>query len=204
MLRRSQAPILLIGPDVAVQTAEPSAALVVGVDRAAINLSIVPAIVAWQATFGGLPPRLVEVIGPGDDEEPARQRLDDLAAELAAQHVNASTHVVIADDPVRGLEDAAADLDDAVYVAVSARYTDGRLHWHSTTQQLVAHAAHPVLVVPARAVPAIDPPEAHVVDEHHPFHDRSTVPGDRGPTVARTHLDEPPRGHLDTALPITP
>jgi nucleotide-binding universal stress UspA family protein len=214
VLRRSQGPVLLIGPDVADpwradrSPADPSSsglspALVVGVDRAAINLSTVPAIVAWRATFGGPPPRLVEVIRPGDDDLPARQRLDDLAAELAAHHIPAATRVVVADDPVRGLQDAAADLDDAVYVAVSARYTDGRLHWHSTTQQLVARAAHPVLVVPARAVPALDLPVGGAAEDHRPFHDGTIAPVDVERVEVRTRPGARP-DHRDTPVAITP
>ena len=66
-----------------------------------------------------------------------------------------------------------------VYVAVSARYTDDRLHWHSTTQRLVAHASGPVLVVPARALPAEvqPPPVQHMTEEHPAFHDRTTPAG---------------------------
>lgn len=177
VLRRSQVPVLLIGPGVPEDHAPASSSLVVGVDGEATDVSSVPAIVSWQATFGNRPPHLVEVIGPFDDDKPAQRRLDDVAADLAERDVRTAKHIVIADDPIVGLDDAAANLDDPVYVAVSARYTDGRLHWHSTTQRLVAHARYPVLVVPARALPAPELPQPAPagIEEHCPFHDRTTA-----------------------------
>ena len=185
VLRRSQVPVLLIGPSVSQDHAPPSMSLVVGVDREATNMSTVPAIASWHATFDGPPPHLVDVIGRFDDDQPARRRLDELAAALAGHDIHAAEHVVIADDPITGLDAVAAGVDDPVFVAVSARYTDGRLHWHSTTQRLVAHAPCPVLVVPARPLPAPASPQPGTagVGEQRAFHDRTTPAGAQ-PAVA--------------------
>ncbi len=176
VLRRSQVPVLLIGPSVTERHAPASSALIVGLDRDTRAVSTVPVIVAWQATFGGQPPSLVEVVGPFEDDRTARRRLDEVAGDLAARHVAAAKHIVIAEDPVAGLEDVTLELDGPVYVAVSARYTDGRLHWHSTTQRLVAHARCPVLVVPARALPAptLPHPAPEGAENHRAFHDRTS------------------------------
>jgi nucleotide-binding universal stress UspA family protein len=183
VLRRGQGPVLLIGPSVPDDSAPTLTSLVVGVDREAINSRTVPSIVSWQSTFAGDRPQLVEVVGPFDDDRPARSRLDDLAAELAAQHIRASSRVTVADDPIAGLDDAIVGLDGPVFVAVSARYTDGRLHWHSTTQRLVAHAGCPVLVVPARPMLLPDHP---VIEDHRPFHDRTSTACDATPAMAGT------------------
>ena len=151
VLRRSAAPVLLIGPNVPADYGARSTTLIVGVDQDDVNDQTVPAIVSWQSTFVSNLPLLADVVGPFDDTRPARHRLDEVEARLAAQQIQASTRLVVAENPITGLIDAAADLDGPVFVAVSARYTDGRLHFHSTTQRLVAHAACPVLVVPAGA-----------------------------------------------------
>ena len=162
--------MLLIGPNVPADYAPLSTTLILGVDRDAINEQTVPAIVSWQSTFASDAPLLIEVVGPFDDERPARRRLDDVSAHLAAHHVHASTSIVVADDPISGLIDAAAGRQGPLFVAISARYTDGRLHWHSSTQRLVAHAACPVLVVPARPAPL---PLRPILEEHLAFHDRT-------------------------------
>jgi nucleotide-binding universal stress UspA family protein len=175
VLRRSQVPVLLIGPSVPQDHVATLSSLVIGVDREAMSASTVPAVASWQETFGGQP-HLVHVIGPFDDDKPARRTLDEVAAGLAAHHVQPATHIIVADDPVVGLDDVAADLDGPVYVAVSARYTDGRLHWHSTTQRLVAHARFPTLVVPARALsaPGLPHPAPAGSEDHRAFHDQTT------------------------------
>ena len=72
---------------------------------------------------------------------------------LAAQGIHPNVDLLDGDDPVAALECAADRLLGAIYVTASARYTDGRLHWHSTTRDLVHRAARPVLVVPARPLP---------------------------------------------------
>ena len=180
VLQRCRGPVLLIGPNVPADDAPTSTTLVLGIDRDAIDERAVPAIVSWQSTFASNPPLLADVVGPLDDDRPARQRLDELAANLAAQHIHASTRVVIADDPITGLLDAAAELEGPVFVAISARYTDGRLHWHSATQRLVAHATSPVLVVPARPAPL---PLPLIVEEHLPFHTRTSPALDMAPAV---------------------
>jgi nucleotide-binding universal stress UspA family protein len=183
VLRRSQAPVLVIGPSVPDDFAPTPTSLMVCVDRDAINPRTVPSIVSWQSTFGGPPPQLVEVVGPFDNDRAARSRLDEIATELAAQHVLASARIPVADDPIAGLDDATVGVDGPVFVAISGRYTDGRLHWHSTTQRLVAHAGCPVLVVPARPMPL---PVHQVIAHHRPFHDATSQACDVTPAVAGT------------------
>ena len=180
VLRRCRVPVLLIGPSVPSSSPLGPPSLVAAMDPDALDEVTVPAITRWMETFGGPAPRLVEVIGPFDDDRQARRRLEAASGELAARLVRAERLVVIADDPIAGLDEAADDLTNPVYVAVSSRYTDDRLHWHSTTQRLVAHAPGPVLVVPARALPveAQPPPAQHLTEEHRAFHDRTTPAGD--------------------------
>ena len=171
VLRRSPGPVLLVGPNVPSDYAPATTSLVLAVDDESEDARAVPAIVAWQSTFPAGAPQLVEVVGPFDDDRPAGRRLDELATQLAAQHVHPVSRVVFADDAVLGLDEAIAGLDGPVFVAISARYTDGRLHWHSTTQRLVAHATCPVLVIPARPAPL---PLLQAVEGRRAFRDRTT------------------------------
>jgi nucleotide-binding universal stress UspA family protein len=179
VLAATRQPVLLIGPGASPDAAHRSSSLIVGVGRDPIDPLTVPTVASWHATFGGPPPLLVDVVGPSDDQVAARARLDGIRAELAARCVESSTRLVVADDPVRGLEEVVAGADDPVIVACSARYTDGRLHWHSTTQRLAAGATCPILVVPARFETSPMPltPAAAEVADRRAFHDRTTPPG---------------------------
>jgi len=59
---------------------------------------------------------------------------------------------------VDALMDLADQVDDAVIVVASTRWTDpARTHLRSMARRLVHHAHHPVLVVPAQRVPAPAP-----------------------------------------------
>jgi hypothetical protein len=85
----------------------------------------------------------------GDRED--RGHATDFARLLASSGVTASWNVVPCDgDPCSALLDCAATVSDPIFVATSMRWTDGRLHWHSTTRRLVQRSTRPVLVVPAR------------------------------------------------------
>ena len=89
--------------------------LVVAIDPRAVDDVTVPAIASWLETFGGPAPRLVEVIGPFDDDQPARRRLDGWhRTSWPPVSVHAERHIVIADDPIAGLDDVAADLPNPV------------------------------------------------------------------------------------------
>jgi nucleotide-binding universal stress UspA family protein len=149
VVRRTDRPVLLVGPAVAPDKAMRCTTPVLCVDHSDLARRAVSVMVEWQASFPGAAPWIVEVVGPGDDERPARQRLASLVALLADRGMQASTTLEVADDPVTGLDDLAARLDGPVFVATSARYIDGHLHLFSTAQRLVQHGHCPVLVVPA-------------------------------------------------------
>jgi len=148
VLRCSPVPVLLIGPRVPDDHAPVSNELVLAVDRDA-TAATARTVVSWQATFGGPPPLLVEVLGPFDDDRAPRRRLREVARELAAHEIRATTHLVVADDPVAGLEDIGATLGDPLFVVPRLGSADHRLRWQRTIQRLVAGSPHPVLVVPA-------------------------------------------------------
>ncbi len=182
ILRQTDRPVLLIGPHVAWTSPPPCTTLVPCIDPSGAAERAAPAIIAWQQTFTSPAPQLAEVLPVEADPTVAAQRLRTMTELLAAQHVHADTFVVHDDDPVAGLETLASRFAGPVYVATSARYTDGRLHWHSTTQQLIHRATCPVLVVPARPMPQSLPV---IADDHHadvPFHD-AVLPA--GPATAR-------------------
>jgi len=153
VLRQTDRPVLLVGPQVSWSYRPPSTTLVTCVDASDTAARAVPAILAWQQTFDSLPPQLAEVLPVDADPSAAACRLATAADILNAQHVHAQRHIIHHDDPVEGLELLAERFVGPVYVTTSARYTDGRLHWHSTTQQLIHRATCPVLVVPARPMP---------------------------------------------------
>lgn len=175
VLRQSERPVLLVGPQVGWTYQPPCTTLVPCIDASDAAARAVPAIVAWQQTFISPAPQLAEVVPVSADPTAAERRLQTMAELLAAQHVHVDRRIVHDDDPVTGLEILTSRVAGPVYVATSARYTDGRLHWHSTTQQLIHRATCPVLIVPAR--PASEPVRALPVErlERVPFLD-STLP----------------------------
>ncbi len=175
VLRRTDRPVLMVGPNVAPDYAPPSTTLVPFLDSLDAADRAIPAIIDWQTTFTCEAPQIVEVVAPGVDGTAARRVVDHIAARLAAQHIHGTAHVVFDDDPITALEAVSAPFEGAVYVATSARYTDGRLHWYSTTQRLVQHATCPVLVVPARPAPI--PTAEAAIDEHSPFRDLTVAAG---------------------------
>jgi nucleotide-binding universal stress UspA family protein len=150
--RRTNRPVLLVGPRVPWWWTPRETTLLACVAWEDAARAIAP-ITSWQETFAAPRPVLAEVVSDVDQATPARRHLTDVADLLAAQGVHPDAEVLHGDDPVVALEAAADRLLGAVYVATSARYTDGRLHWHSTTRDLVRRAARPVLVVPARPAP---------------------------------------------------
>jgi nucleotide-binding universal stress UspA family protein len=188
VLRRTDRPVLLIGPNVPSSFTPRRTTLVACLDAAESAERAIPTILSWQQTFAADAPHVAEVISDLQPEAPALQRLDRFRRMLAAQGVHPDVDLRHGDDPVDALEPTADLLLGAIYVATSARYTDGRLHWHSTTRDLVRRATRPVLVVPARpaALPlrvAADPAE------HHAFRD-VTVPAT--PSIAMTTVPSTP------------
>ena len=153
VLRRADRPVLLIGPHVPAWYAPHRTTLVACLDAKEQAARAIPSILSWQATFATDAPHLAEVISDQQPDAPARDRLDEFARLLAAQGIHPDVDLLYGDDPVDALEGEADRLLGAIYVATSARYTDGRLHWHSTTRDLVHRATKPVLVVPARPSP---------------------------------------------------
>jgi nucleotide-binding universal stress UspA family protein len=142
-------PVLLVGPRVttAPQLAAPT--LVACVDDADLAAAAAPAIVAWTRTFGGRTTRVAEVVASGRDEPVHAARFARLLA--GAGVAAAAPEVLRADgDPSAALLDFGERISDPIYVATSMRWTDGRLHWHSTTRRLVQRSTRPVLVVPVR------------------------------------------------------
>jgi nucleotide-binding universal stress UspA family protein len=167
VLRSTDRPVLLIGPQVPASFAPARTTLLACVAAGDTAERAVPAIVSWQQTFATDLPELAEVVTKPSQEPSAQRRLGEFADLLAAQHIHPTTNVLYGADPVKVLEREADGLDGPVFVATSARYTDGRLHWHSTTRDLVHEATRPVLVVPARPAPLplrrpVTPPAEHV------------------------------------------
>jgi nucleotide-binding universal stress UspA family protein len=179
VLRGTDRAVLLVGPNVHWTTHPPHTTLVpcsdADADLDAAAARAVPSIVEWHETFAGPHPRLAAVVGTDADPAEADARLGRLADLLAAQHVPTDRCVVRCDDTVRGLQELTADDVGPVYLTTSARYSDSRLHWHSTTQRLVHEATGPVLVVPAR--PAASSSRATAVAEHPTFDDLAVGPG---------------------------
>jgi hypothetical protein len=89
------------------------------------------------------------VVASGRDEPVHAARFARLLA--GAGVAAAAPEVLRADgDPSAALLDFGERISDPIYVATSMRWTDGRLHWHSTTRRLVQRSTRPVLVVPVR------------------------------------------------------
>jgi hypothetical protein len=128
---------------------------------------------SWQETFPAHAPVLAEVVAEPAATADAARRLEACSGLLAAEGIHPDVRVLLGDDPVARLEGHADRLAGPVYVATSARYTDGRLHWHSTTRDLLHRARRPVLVVPARpsslAQPADDATDVLVAGGSGPF-----------------------------------
>lgn len=176
VLRSSDRPVLLVGPHVPCWFAPARTTLLTCLDAGETAARAVPAIVSWQQTFAAGSPQITEVVSTRAQVAPAQQRVGAFADLLATNRLRATTSVLCDDDPISALEQEAHRLDGAIFVATSARYTDGRLHWHSTTRDLVHRASRPVLVIPARPAP-LQPTRSIVEgDGHAAFHD-TTVPG---------------------------
>jgi nucleotide-binding universal stress UspA family protein len=188
VLRRTDRPVLLVGPKVPWWFTSHRSTLIACLDAEERAERAIPTILSWQHTFAADAPHVAEVISDFQPYAPTRGRLDRFAELLAAQGIHPRVDVLYGDEPVAALEDAADRMLGAIYVATSARYTDGRLHWHSTTRELVHRATRPVLVVPARPAPLplrVSEPDPA---EHIMFRD-VTVPAARPIAVTTSPVD---------------
>jgi nucleotide-binding universal stress UspA family protein len=147
-------PVLLVGPNVPSSYEVRRPTLVACVDHTDVAAASVPAIARWVGTFGGGETWVTEVIPTGRGAiragSNASEHVRDLARLLADQGVPASWGVLCGDEAEVRLEEFGDHIFDPVFVATSVRWTDGRLHWRSTTHQLVQRSTRPVLLVPAK------------------------------------------------------
>ena len=154
VLALTDRPVLLVGPMVSPRLRIARPTLVVGVGPMEHAGVAVSTIASWTQTFPGDDPWVVEVVptaaGPADPADVgAAAHLRPYVELLAGAGVRASSRVLQGGEPGFWLEDFAEHIADPILVATSARWTDGQLHWHSETRELVRHSTHPVLVVPA-------------------------------------------------------
>jgi nucleotide-binding universal stress UspA family protein len=152
-------PVLLVGPRAPTGTGlRPT--LIACAESHDIDAAA-PVIASWVRTFDGGPPSITHV-----SPTPAKRTGDDAEAR-ALEHVRQlserlrvlgvidwSAKVVHGTDVATSLEEVADLVDDAVFVAVSSRWTHAHFHRHSFTRRLVQRSRHPVLVVPAEKVSA--------------------------------------------------
>jgi nucleotide-binding universal stress UspA family protein len=154
VLSELRQPVLLVGPEVHDPLPLASPTLVVCIDRSQEIGPALPVVEAWQRTFGGGRPRVVEVRPttgwPADagDEEIERQLVEAAAAVLAEHGIDTDTDVLHGGDIARYLLEFAEQVDDAVIAVTSDRWPGGHSHWYSTTRRLVQRSPGPVLVIP--------------------------------------------------------
>jgi nucleotide-binding universal stress UspA family protein len=154
VLELTERPVLLVGPEVPTTFTADDTTLVACVDDLEMAAGLVAPMLSWVGSFRTSPPWITQVVAPGHSGDAIGQRnVSHLVELLAAQGINASGRLLHHRDPVAALEENADTVDGPVYVVSSARYTDGRHHWHSTTRDLIHRATRPVLVVPARPAP---------------------------------------------------
>ena len=153
VLALTDQPVLLVGPMVSPRLGITRPTLVVGVGPMEHAGVAVSTIASWTQTFSGDDPWVVEVVETAGSVDPAAvgeaPHLRPYVELLAGAGVRASSRVLQGGEPGFVLEDFAEHVADPVLVATSARWTDGQLHWHSETRELVRQSTHPVLVVPA-------------------------------------------------------
>jgi nucleotide-binding universal stress UspA family protein len=155
LLSHSHHAILLVGPNASVDEPPSAPTLVAGVDGGPTSNALLPTVLAWNATFDGPPPWLVEVLTEaaepgdiGDADEPSDVHW--LADRLKEQGVVSEWGVAHARRPADGLVEFADRIVDAVIVVASSRWTDPQhSHLRSVARRLTHEAHQPVLVVPA-------------------------------------------------------
>jgi hypothetical protein len=150
VLRNADVPIMVIGPSVPARF-ESTAELVVCAHGAPADAAMVAAS-RWAHTFNSPRTWVAEVIPTSTDVTgEGALTVADWARGLGLLGVDAHQRLLSGGDTVTWLEHFSSDLENAVYVVASTRYTDGRRHLHSTTRELIARGRHPVLVAPAVA-----------------------------------------------------
>jgi nucleotide-binding universal stress UspA family protein len=162
VLARARRPVLLVGPQVDRQEAGRLDTLVVGVGPAPQE-AIVAGVAAWQRSFHGRPPWLVDVLDSNTAKAVARSDGDLLERNhvrhtvraLEARGTACEWDVLHGEHPADALIHFAESIDGAVLALASVRWTDPDHHHLGSTARAVAHrAACPLLVLPA--VPALD------------------------------------------------
>jgi nucleotide-binding universal stress UspA family protein len=152
VLAQVNQPVLLVGPGAGECRLE-SPTLITCIDEHDTADAALPVIAQWIETFGGGQPWCAEVVPPAAGNASrvrASSRLRDYATQLAQHRIASSCKVLNGGDPVSRLEGFADTVNDAVFVASSARWTDWSPDPNSVTRRMVHTAARPVLVVPAR------------------------------------------------------
>jgi nucleotide-binding universal stress UspA family protein len=152
VLALAEHPVLLVGPKVPSTFVWHSPTPVVCVDASDRAAQIVPAVTAWVRTFSSSSIHVLAVVPPTTDpmsrsveSAPVRHVVD----RLQQDGVEATWDVVHGGEPEYWLEKYTAHIAEPLFVTSSARWSDGRPHWHSATRQLVRRTTAPVLVVPA-------------------------------------------------------
>lgn len=154
VLANLRQPVLVLGPAVPEVIPLAMSTLVAAVDRIHDPAPALPVIEAWQRTFGGHRPRLVEVRPPAAwpagaiEDALEHEHVDAVSGVLAAHGIDATATVLHGGDPTTALLDFAIDVDDPVFVTTTDRWAGGRSHWYATTRHLLQRAPQPVLIVP--------------------------------------------------------
>ena len=155
LLGRLPQPVLLLGPSVPSEVPLATSTLVAGIDRTHADGPALSVITSWQRTFGGQPPRVVDVVAASGwpagtvDQATERRVLDGIVEALASEGVDAAADVLHGADPVTSLLAFAEGLGDPVFLMTSDRWAGGPSHWYSTTRRLVQQSTRPVVVVPS-------------------------------------------------------
>ena len=155
VLSASGQPVLLVGPNVAVDRPRSTPSLVVAVDASDLAAAALPVIVSWVRTFGAgsvtavqvipLVPAIAEQAGPALEAAHVRQYV----ATLGEFGVAAEGAVVHSGDPAAGLIEAAGRVAAPVLVVTAEPWPDAGTHWRGTSRKLALRSTGPVLVVPA-------------------------------------------------------
>ena len=150
-------PVLLVGPQVQLSGSLQKPTLVICTDSTNASVTAVPVVARWVATFGATDTWVTEVVpirtAGTSNGDSSSEHVRHFARRLAEVGVESSWGLLHGDEPDVRLEEFGTRLRDPIFVCTSGRWTDGRLHWHSTTRQLVRRSTRPVLVVPADPTP---------------------------------------------------
>ncbi len=146
VLRRSPAPVLLVGPEVDVGRGLSPSAMVVAVDTSAEAEQGVAVAAAYAEQFR-LDVRLVAVVPPGADHLGTADALRPLLDEVAARAPRAGLEVVEAEQPAAALVAIVGERSDAVLVLPSTG-GDERGPLGAVAREAVERSHGPVLFPP--------------------------------------------------------